>query len=82
MELMQIQGVKVRLLDLKRGDIRPGLANLRNNGIQNFIVDIGAEYLEVFFEEVSLHFQNQIEALEFVARFWLIWSVSSASALN
>lgn len=50
---MQIHGVKVRLLDLKRGDIRPGLANLRNNGIHNFIVDIGAEYLEVFFEEVS-----------------------------
>lgn len=53
MELMQSQGVRVRLLDLKRGDIRPGLANLRNMGIENFIVDIGAEYLKVFFEEVS-----------------------------
>ena len=49
---MQRQGVKVRLLDLKRGDIRPGLAGLRNDGINNFIVDIGAEYLKLFFEEV------------------------------
>ena len=53
MELMQRQGVKMRLLDMKRGDIRPGLARLRNEGIQNFIVDIGAEYLKLFFEEVS-----------------------------
>ena len=51
-ELLQSQGVKVRLLDLKRGDIRPGLADLRNRGIQNFLVDIGAEYLKLFFEEV------------------------------
>ena len=53
MESMQRQGVKVRLLDLKRGDIRPGLARLRNDGIYNFVVDIGAEYLKLFFEEVS-----------------------------
>ena len=52
-ELLQSQGVKVRLLDLKRGDIRPGLADLRNRGIQNFLVDIGAEYLKLFFEEVK-----------------------------
>ena len=51
-ELLQSQGVKVRLLDLKRGDIRPGLADLRNRGIQKFLVDIGAEYLKLFFEEV------------------------------
>ena len=51
-ELLQSQGVKVRLLDLKRGDIRPGLADIRNRGIQNFLVDIGAEYLKLFFEEV------------------------------
>ena len=56
MELMQRQGVKMRLLDMKRGDIRPGLARLRNEGIQNFIVDIGAEYLKLFFEEVSYLF--------------------------
>ena len=55
MESMQRQGVKVRLLDLKRGDIRPGLARLRNDGIYNFVVDIGAEYLKLFFEEVSCH---------------------------
>ena len=54
MELLQSQGVKVRLLDLKRGDIRPGLAKLRNRGIQNFLVDIGAEYLKLFFEEVCI----------------------------
>ena len=54
-ELLQSQGVKVRLLDLKRGDIRPGLAELRNRGIQNFLVDIGAEFgvLKLFFDEVS-----------------------------
>ena len=53
-ELLQSQGVKVRLLDLKRGDIRPGLAELRNRGIQNFLVDIGAEFgvLKLFFDEV------------------------------
>ena len=45
----------MRLLDLKRGDIRPGLAELRNRGIQNFLVDIGAEFgvLKLFFDEVS-----------------------------
>ena len=58
MEVLQRQGVKVRLLDLKRGDIRPGLAHLRNDGIQNFIVDIGAEYLKLFFEEVSVAYIN------------------------
>ena len=44
----------MRLLDLKRGDIRPGLAELRNRGIQNFLVDIGAEFgvLKLFFDEV------------------------------
>ena len=54
-ELLQSQGVKVRLLDLKRGDIRPGLAELRNRGIQNFLVDIGAEFgvLKLFFDEVG-----------------------------
>ena len=52
MEELQSQGIKIRLLDLKRGDIRPGLANLRNNGINNFIVDIGVDYLKVFFDEV------------------------------
>ena len=52
MEILLSKGMKIRLLDLKRGDIRPGLANLRNRGIQNFIVDIGAEYLKLFFEEV------------------------------
>ena len=51
MEILQNQGVKVNLLDLKRGDIRPGLAKLRNKGIQHFIVDIGQEYLKLFFEE-------------------------------
>ena len=54
MEMLQSQGVKVRLLDLKRGDIRPGLAQLRNRGIHNFIVDIGVEYLKVFFDEVRV----------------------------
>ena len=58
MELLQSQGVKVRLLDLKRGDIRPGLAKLRNRGIQNFLVDIGAEYLKLFFEEVDMYEQS------------------------
>ena len=48
MEILQNQGVKVNLLDLKRGDIRPGLAKLRNKGIQHFIVDIGQEYLKLF----------------------------------
>ena len=51
MEILQNQGVKVNLLDLKRGDIRPGLAKLRNKGIRHFIVDIGQEYLKLFFEE-------------------------------
>ena len=60
MELMQRQGIKMRLLDMKRGDIRPGLARLRNEGIQNFIVDIGAEYLKLFFEEVSCIFYLDI----------------------
>ena len=60
MELMQRKGIKMRLLDMKRGDIRPGLARLRNEGIQNFIVDIGAEYLKLFFEEVSCIFYLDI----------------------
>jgi len=60
MELLQSQGIKVRLLDLKRGDIRPGLADLRNRGIHNFLVDIGAEYLKLFFEEVR----------------WVMWQTS------
>ena len=56
MEILQNQGIKVRLLDLKRGDIRPGLAKLRNKGIQHFVVDIGQEYLKLFFEEVIFLF--------------------------
>lgn len=51
MELLQSSGINVRLLDLKRGDIRPGLATLRNRGIKNFLVDIGDEYLELFFDQ-------------------------------
>ena len=54
MEQLQSHGISVRLLDLKPGDIRPGLAELRNKGITNYVVNIGSEYLKIFFKEVML----------------------------
>ena len=44
---------KVQILDLKHSDSRPDLVNLRNAGVQHFIVDIGADLLNIFFDQVS-----------------------------
>ena len=44
---------RIQLLDLKHSDSRPDLVRLRNAGVQHFIVDIGAELLNIFFDQVS-----------------------------
>ena len=44
---------KVQILDLKHSDSRPDLVNLRNAGVQHFIVDIGADLLNIFFDQAS-----------------------------
>ena len=44
---------RIELLDLKHTDSRPDLVNLRNSGVQNFIVDIGADLLNIFFNQVK-----------------------------
>ena len=45
---------RIQLLDLTHSDSRPDLVRLRNAGVQHFIVDIGAELLNIFFGQVSL----------------------------
>ena len=44
---------KIHLLDLKHSDSRPDLVQLRNSGVQHFIVDIKAELLNIFFDQVT-----------------------------
>ena len=44
---------KVHILDLKHSDSRPDLVSLRNAGVQHFIVDIGADLLNIFFDQAS-----------------------------
>ena len=43
---------KIHLLDLKHSDSRPDLVHLRNSGVQHFIVDMKAELLNIFFDQV------------------------------
>ena len=43
---------RIEILDLKHTDSRPDLVKLRNAGFQNFIVDIGADLLNIFFDQV------------------------------
>ena len=43
---------RIQLLDLKHSDSRPDLVRLRNDGVQHFIVDIGADLLNIFFDQV------------------------------
>ena len=45
---------RVQLLDLKHSDSRPELVSLRNSGVQHFIVDIGADLLNIFFDQVKI----------------------------
>ena len=49
---------RVQILDLKHSDSRPDLVNLRNAGVQHFIVDIGADLLNIFFAE-KLFFRTE-----------------------
>ena len=44
---------KIHLLDLKHSDSRPDLVHLRNSGVQHFIVDMKAELLNIFFDQVT-----------------------------
>ena len=44
---------ETHLLDLKHSDARPDLVRLRNAGVKYFIVDIGADLLNIFFNQVS-----------------------------
>ena len=44
---------KIHLLDLKHSDSRPDLVHLRNSGVQHFIVDMKAELLNIFFDQVK-----------------------------
>ena len=44
---------KIHLLDLKHSDSRPDLVHLRNSGVQHFIVDMKAELLNIFFDQVN-----------------------------
>ena len=44
---------RTHVLDLKHTDSRPDLVGLRNAGVQNFIVDIGADLLNIFFDQVE-----------------------------
>ena len=51
-ELLQSQGIRVHLLELVQTDSRPDLVELRNRGVENFIVDVGAGLVEIFFGQV------------------------------
>ena len=46
---------RIQLLDLKHSDSRPDLVRLRNDGVKHFIVDIGADLLNIFFDQVGFH---------------------------
>ncbi len=52
-ELLQrsIVDGRVRLLELDRGNIRPGLAELRREGFRRFVVDLGSLLAPSFFGE-------------------------------
>ena len=49
---------KIHVLDLKHSDARPALVHLRNSGVQHFIVDIKAELLNIFFDQVNKNTKN------------------------
>ena len=49
---------KIHLLDLKHSDSRPDLVHLRNSGVQHFIVDMKAELLNIFFDQVNKNTNN------------------------
>ena len=49
---------KIHLLDLKHSDSRPDLVQLRNSGVQHFIVDMKADLLNIFFDQVNKNTNN------------------------
>lgn len=52
-ERLQASTSKVSLLELVHSDVRPDLARIRNEGIDNFVVDVGAKHLKTFFQQVG-----------------------------
>ena len=54
-ELLQSGGITVHLLELVQTDSRPDLVELRNRGVENFIVDVGADLVEIFFGQVIIY---------------------------
>jgi hypothetical protein len=38
-----------------------GVVELRKNGIENFLVDVGAKYLNLFFDQVSISLRVSAE---------------------
>ena len=54
-ELLQSSGITVHLLELVRTDSRPDLVELRNRGVENFIIDVGSDLVEIFFEQVRFN---------------------------
>lgn len=55
-EQLQLAGVYVHFLELAKTDIRADLVILRNRGIGNFIIDVGADLIPTFFDQVCLLF--------------------------
>jgi hypothetical protein len=52
-ERLQLAGVYVHFLELANQDVRPDLVMLRNRGVKHFIVDLGADLIETFFDQVK-----------------------------
>ena len=50
-ESLQAGGVTAHILELVSQDIRSDLVELRNRGVERFVVDVGADLLDIFFSQ-------------------------------
>lgn len=55
-----------------------GVVELRKQGYQKFLVDVGAEYLKLFFDQVNLFlalpvFKNSAQSIFLLITHWLFY---------